>query len=108
MTCVIIIILSTISISLKLSASSIDLASKLFENSEVVSKGLTTSSKILKLIAFIIARVRDMIASVGIISLIIGLIIFLVTVVSVSSFSSLFTTVNEVGVLEMAKVLSGR
>lgn len=111
LTIVIIILLTVMSISLKIAASGLDLSSKIHSRlssksdkkgkykivNEVVKFGLTTSVRFMRFLSFILARVRDMISIVGSAALLWGLVIFLALNASVISSLSLFTNTNEEG-----------
>lgn len=106
---VLIIILTVISISLRIGASGLELVEKVSgrvqsdskENtgklSGVVKFGLTTSASFMKVSAFIVARIRDLIGVSGMLAVIVGIVIFLVATVSAASFMSIFTTTDESG-----------
>ena len=99
-------ILTVISISLRLGASSIELAIKVSarktKNSDslddnlgkfakgVASVSLATSMAFMKLSAFIVARVRDLIGLAGSFIMIVELIVIVVVIGCVSSYSVLF------------------
>lgn len=96
------IILWVISISLRLSASSLELASKVANravrkteigNSKVgkvtrgvATVGVTSSASFLRLCAFVISRVKDLVLWVGSFVLLIDIVILVIMVVVVSSY----------------------
>lgn len=90
-------ILSVISISLQLTASGLDLSNALMKRKSsgkkalngAVRVGLTASSSALKLTAFLIDRVRDLVISVGMSVIVIDFVVLLVVVVSSYSYLSL-------------------
>ena len=101
------IILTVISISLRLGASGAELAVKVSARATKNSKslnsdlgkfakgvarvGLATSVAFMRLSAFIVARVRDLVGLVGSFVMIIELIIIIIVVVCVSSYLVLFS-----------------
>lgn len=109
------VILSIISFSLRLGASGLDLASKVSKrmtkiskydsNRKKVMKGvarvtLATSASFMKLSAFIIARVRDLVGVIGSLVFVIDIIIFSIIVVCASSYLVFFTEYNNDTVVE--------
>ena len=99
-----VLILTTISISLRLTASGLDLATKVASRKEtednrilqgVARITLATSYRAMRVSAFIIARVRDLIGIVGSAFIVVEFIILVVVVVCAMSFNVLFSNGDE-------------
>lgn len=104
-----VIILTIISLALKISASGLELATvvssrlskddKKSKNRKIVEGvakiGLATSTSIIRLTAFIVARVRDLIAYVGSFVLIIDLVVLIVVVIGSYSYLSIYSSLAE-------------
>lgn len=91
------VLLTCISASLKLSASGLELANKVSDrftkeskSAEVAKIGIVTSATILKTIAFIVSRVRDLVSFIGSIVVVLDVMMISVLIVGVSSFLVLF------------------
>jgi len=98
------IILTVIAISLKLGASSLELANKVVGRSKkggktvgVAKVGVATSILFMRVMAFIISRIRDLISFIGSFVIIIDVVILVVVIVASSSALVLFTDVDESG-----------
>lgn len=91
-----VIILSFISIALKISASGLELAYKISKRSKkkripgVIRLGVITSVKIIRILAFIVSKIRDFIGFLGSFIVIIDVIVLIVVLVSSTSFLVLF------------------
>lgn len=111
------LILSAIVISIRLVASSIDLVNmvavsgnSLLKRKEdksdsrkimegVTSLGLVTSSSFLKVSAFVLARVRDLVGFIGSLVIVLDIIILCVIVVCSGAFATLFMQIDDNGAL---------
>lgn len=98
------LILTFIAISLKLSASGLELANKvtgrLSKNNKTVGVarlGIATSVALMRVIAFIISRVRDVISFVGSFVIVIDVIVLVVVLIVSSSYIAMFTDFDESG-----------
>lgn len=98
------IILTIIAISLRLGASSLELAGKVIGRSKkngktvgVAKVGVATSILFMRVMAFIISRIRDLISFIGSFIIILDVIILVVVIVASSSALVLFTDVDESG-----------
>lgn len=103
-----VLILTFIAISLKISASGVELASKVaFRSSKnnktvgVARLGIATSATLMRVIAFIISRIRDVISLVGSFVILVDVVIAIIIIVVASSNIALFTTLDESGNLMM-------
>ena len=104
-----VVILTIISLALKISASGLELAtvvSSRFSKNEPKTKGkkilvggakvgIATSTTILRVSAFIISRVRDLVAYVGSFVIVIDVIMLIVTIIGSYSYLSIYSSVVE-------------
>ena len=100
------LILTFIAISLRLGASGLELADKVVSRKSNNSKtmgvakmGVATSILFMRVMAFIISRIRDLISFLGSFIIIIDVIVLVVVIVASSSALVLFTDVDESGQL---------
>lgn len=105
------IILTFIAISLKLSASGLELANKVAGRSATRNKavgvaraGIATSISLMRVMAFVISRIRDLISFIGSLIVVLDVIILVVVVVSSSSYLILFSDTDEGGNLILNSV----
>ena len=108
------LILSFVSVSLKFSASGLELASKVAgrlskDNSVygVAKHGIATSVLSIRFIAFIVARIRDVISIMGSFIIIMQVVLLMVIFV-VSANLPLFTSIDEGGILSLNGVSYNR
>lgn len=99
-----ILILSIIVISLKLGASSLELANRVVTRSSkggkvmgVAKLGIATSVHSMRVVAFIIARVRDLLSVIASFVIIIDVVVLLIVVIASSSSLVLFSDIDESG-----------
>lgn len=100
------IILSFIAISLKLSASGLELGQKVVERTtkdkksiEVARFGLATSITLMRVMAFIVSKIRDLLGLLGSFTILLGGIILGVIVISSASTIALFSDTDVDGSL---------
>lgn len=99
-----ILILSIIVISLRLGASSLELANRVVTRSSkgekvmgVAKLGIATSVHSMRVVAFIIARVRDLLSVIASFVIIIDVVVLLIVVIASSSSLVLFSDIDESG-----------
>lgn len=99
-----ILILSIIVISLRLGASSLELANRVVARSSkggkvmgVAKLGIATSVHSMRVVAFIIARVRDLLSVIASFVIIIDVVVLLIVVIASSSSLVLFSDIDESG-----------
>lgn len=99
-----ILILSIIVISLRLGASSLELANRVVSRSSksgkvtgVAKLSIATSVYSIRVIAFIIARVRDLLSVIASFVIIIDIVVILIVIIASSSSLVLFSDIDESG-----------
>ena len=103
---ILVLILSFIAISLKLSASGLELGQKVVERTakdkksiEVARLGLATSITLMRVMAFIVSRVRDLLGLLGSFTVLLGGFILGVIIISSTSTIALFSDTDVDGSL---------
>lgn len=98
------LILTFIAISLRLGASGLELANKVVSRNSknnkavgVAKLGVATSILCMRVVAFVISRIRDLISFIGSFIVILDVIILVIVIVASSSALVLFTDVDESG-----------
>ena len=110
---ILVLILSFIAISLKLSASGLELGQKVVERTakdkksiEVARLGLATSITLMRVMAFIVSRIRDLLGLLGSFTVLLGGFILGVIIISSASRIALFSDTDVDGSLVLMVLLN--